>query len=131
MSTDTESAAPAKKKFEFPGSITVLALVTVVVWLAALVIPSGRFATDEDGAPIPGSFEQIDSPLTFGERVRELILSPVNGLYGIQDPISGFVDPDNLGAHFLDFQRQSPVPAADIEDMLPRLRIEQVECGLP
>ncbi|MCK8672270.1 YfcC family protein [Rhodococcus sp. HM1] len=100
MSTDTESAAPAKKKFEFPGSITVLALVTVVVWLAALVIPSGRFATDEDGAPIPGSFEQIDSPLTFGERVRELILSPINGLYGIQDPISGFVDPDNLGRLF-------------------------------
>ncbi|WP_420749664.1 YfcC family protein [Rhodococcus sp. O3] len=100
MSAETESAAPAKKKFEFPGSITVLALVTVVVWLAALVIPAGRFATDEDGAPIPGSFEQIDSPLTFGERVRELILSPVNGLYGIQDPVSGFVDPDNLGRLF-------------------------------
>lgn len=100
MSADTESVAPAKKKFEFPGSITVLALVTVVVWLAALVIPAGRFTTDEDGAPIPGSFERIDSPLTFGERLRELILSPVNGLYGIQDPVSGFVDPDNLGRLF-------------------------------
>lgn len=54
MSAETESAAPAKKKFEFPGSITVLALVTVVVWLAALVIPAGRFATDGTAPRYPG-----------------------------------------------------------------------------
>ena len=40
------------------------------------------------------------------------------------------VDPDDLGPALLDPNRQRPVAAADIEDMLARLRIEQVERGL-
>lgn len=94
------NSAPAKKKFEFPGAVTTLAIVTVLVWVAALFIPSGRFAADEDGSPIPGSFETVPSPLSFWDRVQQLILAPVNGLYGVQDPASGFVDTDNLGRLF-------------------------------
>ncbi|MGC0365773.1 putative ion transporter superfamily protein YfcC [Rhodococcus sp. 27YEA15] len=91
---------PAKKKFEFPGAVTMLAIVTVLVWVAALFIPSGRFGVDEDGSPIPGTFETTSSPLTFGERIEQLILSPVNGLYGVQDSVTGFVDTDNIGRLF-------------------------------
>jgi uncharacterized ion transporter superfamily protein YfcC len=29
------------------------------VWLAALFIPSGRYQTDSDGSPIPGTFQQV------------------------------------------------------------------------
>jgi len=34
-------AEPEKKGFEFPGTMTVLVIVTFVVWLAAFLIPSG------------------------------------------------------------------------------------------
>lgn len=50
--------------------------------------------------PIPGSFGRVDSPLTFWERVQQLILAPVNGLYGLQDTATGFVDTENVGRLF-------------------------------
>jgi uncharacterized ion transporter superfamily protein YfcC len=96
----TTDPEPAKKKFEFPSAVTVLGIVTVLVWLAALVIPSGQYDTDENGSPIAGSFEQVDSPLSFGERVVQLILSPINGVYGLQDLDTGVVDTENLGRLF-------------------------------
>lgn len=34
--------------------------------------PPGSYQLDEDGAPIAGTYEQIDSPLRFGERVVQL-----------------------------------------------------------
>ena len=103
MSTETDTGSaptPAKKKFEFPGAVTMLAIVTVLVWIAALFIPAGRFGVDVDGSPVPGSFETVTSPLSFWERIQQLILSPVNGLYGVQDSITGFVDTDNIGRLF-------------------------------
>lgn len=79
MSTETDTGSaptPAKKKFEFPGAVTMLAIVTVLVWIAALFIPAGRFGVDVDGSPVPGSFETVTSPLSFWERIQQLILSP-------------------------------------------------------
>ncbi|WP_255220930.1 hypothetical protein [Nocardia cyriacigeorgica] len=95
-----EPGGKQRKKFEFPGAVTVLAIVMVLVWLAALFIPAGEYRTDADGAPIPGSFDRVDSPLTFWERVQQLILAPVNGLYGLQDTTTGFVDTENMGRLF-------------------------------
>ena len=43
------------------------------------------------------------------------------------DHAEAVVDPDHVGAGFLDLTRQRAVAAADVEDMLARLRIEQVE----
>jgi uncharacterized ion transporter superfamily protein YfcC len=108
MSTTDDSVAspvdaqpePPKKKFEFPSAVTTLGIVTVLVWVAAIFIPSGVYQLNEDGAPIPGTYEQVPSPLDFWERVQQLILSPVNGLYGLLNPESGFVDPDNAGILF-------------------------------
>lgn len=64
-----------RKKFEFPGAVTVLAIVMVLVWIAALFIPAGRFGTDADGAPIPGTFEEVSAPLSWWERIQQLILA--------------------------------------------------------
>ncbi len=89
-----------KQKRSFPSALTIIIWVIFGVWLLALFIPSGEYQLDESGAPIPGSFEEIESPLTFGESVRELFLSPVNGLLGIQDPESGQVGPFNVGFMF-------------------------------
>lgn len=84
----------------FPSAYTVLAIVTVAVWLLAFVIPAGQYDVDVDGRPVQGSYQQVDSPQSFGDRVEDLFLSPVNGLYGVQDPETGQVSPDNTGDLF-------------------------------
>ena len=97
-----EAAAPAPetedaKGFQFPGTLTVLILVTLLVWIAAFFIPSGTYERGDDGVPAPGSYREIDSPQSFGERTGDFFLAPVNGLYGIQDPETGTVVPFGVG----------------------------------
>ena len=80
MSDDATAAAPAepeekKKGFEFPGTLTVLVLVTFLVWLAAFLIPAGTYERDEGGVPAPGTYRQVDSPQDVGERVEDFFLA--------------------------------------------------------
>ncbi len=76
--------APARRSFHFPSAFAVLFGVTIAVWLLAFVIPSGTYRTDADsGRPIPGSYAASDSGLSFGDRLMDLFMAPVNGLYGI------------------------------------------------
>ena len=58
-------AAPARRRFSFPSAVTTLAIVTVLVWLAAIFVPSGLYQRDDAGAPVPGTYTQVDSPLSF------------------------------------------------------------------
>ena len=89
-----------KKKFEFPSAVTTLAIVTFLVWFAALFIPAGKYSLDADGAPLPGTYEQVPSPLTFGEAVQQLLLSPINGIYGLFNLETDFVDTETVGRMF-------------------------------
>jgi uncharacterized ion transporter superfamily protein YfcC len=84
----------------FPSSVTILAFVTVLVWVAALLLPSGVYKLDEHGSPIPGTYHQVPSPLTFPQMVEQLLLAPVNGLYGIRDGATGFVSTVSSGPLF-------------------------------
>ncbi|TQK71327.1 YfcC family protein [Nocardioides sp. SLBN-35] len=78
------SEARARRSFHFPSAFAVLFGVTIAVWLLAFVIPSGTYQTDADsGRPIPGSYAASDSGLSFGDRLMDLFMAPVNGLYGI------------------------------------------------
>ncbi|MCR6030064.1 YfcC family protein [Nocardioides sp. zg-579] len=79
----------------FPSAFTVLFLVTIAVWLLAFVIPTGAYR-NEDGAPVPGSYERTDDPLTFGGRLMQLFIAPVNGLYGVMND-EGFIGPYESG----------------------------------
>ncbi len=97
---DSAQSQSRRRRLEFPSAVTTLAIVSVLVWVAALFIPSGKYATDADGSPIPGSYQRIESPLTFGERVEQLILAPVNGIYGLLSPVRGFVDTQTVGRLF-------------------------------
>lgn len=98
---NSTAAGEAKKKgFQFPSPLTILVLVIVLTWIAAFFIPAGEYQRDADGSPIAGSYQQIEPPLDFGERVEDLLLSPINGLYGIQNPITGQVGPFNSGILF-------------------------------
>src|SRR5271166_5650960 len=76
---------PAKKEKSFPSALTVLAIVGVAVWVIALFVPSGEYRLNSKEAPIPHTYHHVPSGLTFKDRVKELYLAPVNGLYGIKE----------------------------------------------
>ncbi|MFF1375317.1 YfcC family protein [Streptomyces sp. NPDC058308] len=78
--------------------MTVLAIVTVAVWLLAFLIPSGQYDRNGSGAPVEGTYHRVDSGQSFVDRLNDLFLSPVNGLYGIQDEKTSLVAPDNAGS---------------------------------
>ncbi len=87
-----------KHRFSFPSAFTVLFGVTIMVWLLAFIIPTGAYQTDpESGRPIPGSYETVDAGLSFGDRLMELFLAPVNGLYGIESADTGWIGPYESG----------------------------------
>lgn len=94
-----EEAAPPKQR-GFPSPLTILVAIIIGVWLLALVLPSGEYQLDDEGRPIVGTFTEIDAPLDLTERLRDLVLAPVNGFYGIQDPETGFVSPFGSGTLF-------------------------------
>ena len=96
--TTAEAPEPAKTK-SFLSAYTVLAIVTVAVWILAFIIPSGQYQRDDNGSPVAGSYQEVPSPQTFGDRLNDLFLSPINGMYGVQDA-DGFVSPDNTGDLF-------------------------------
>ncbi len=89
-------APPAPRKFRFPSAFTVLFGVTIAVWLLAFIIPTGAYQTDDSGRPIPGSYEGTDTALSFGDRLMELFLAPINGLYGVINP-DGYIGPYESG----------------------------------
>lgn len=97
---DVEAADGKKGGFKFPGAVTTLAIVTLLVWIAVLFIPAGTYQHDADGSTIPGTYQQIPSPLSFGEKVTQLILSPVNGVYGLRNPGTSYVDTETIGRIF-------------------------------
>ena len=98
--TRTPVAPPeeTKRKFSFPSAFTVLFGVTIGVWLLAFIVPTGAYQTDaESGAPVPGTYEGTDAGLSFGDRVMELFLAPINGLYGVESAETGWIGPYESG----------------------------------
>jgi uncharacterized ion transporter superfamily protein YfcC len=96
--SDVEAEAkPPRSQSRFPGAVATLAIVTLLVWVAALFVPSGRYQVDADGSPIPGTYERTPSPLSLADTVRQLVLSPVNGVYGLRNAETGFIDTETLG----------------------------------
>ena len=89
------------QKWRFPSAFTVLFGVTVVVWLLAFVVPTGLYELDpETGSPLPGTYTSADPGLSFTDRLYELFLAPVNGLFGIESSDTGFIGPYESGELF-------------------------------
>jgi uncharacterized ion transporter superfamily protein YfcC len=86
-----------KRKFKFPTAFTVLFFVLLLVWGLTFVIKPGAYAyvscNGDSARPIPGSFQQTQVDRTFVERLYDLWLSPVNGLYGIRTPSEPITKP--------------------------------------
>ena len=74
-----------------------LFFVLVLVWILTFIIKPGTYSyVSCDGGspkPVPGTFESVDQNLSIQERLYDLWLSPVNGLYGIRTPAEGVPKP--------------------------------------
>jgi len=87
------AAEKPKRHFVFPTAYTILALLIFVMAALTFIIPAGKYDLDADGAPIPGTYHQVESN---PQRLRAAILAPIDGLYGIKAE-DGLVDPYNSG----------------------------------
>jgi uncharacterized ion transporter superfamily protein YfcC len=100
--TATEPPLPAaeepKQRFTLPSAYTILFALIVITAIATWVIPAGTYALTEDGAPIPGTYEEVDSSPQ--RIIVDSLNAPINGLYGIEDPATGNVGPFNSGELF-------------------------------
>jgi len=93
-------AQPQKWRFQFPSAVTTLAIVSILVWVAALFIPAGQYATDADGSP--------SRVLTSGSNRRSASASGSSssssrrstGIYGLLSPERGTVDTQTVGRLF-------------------------------
>ncbi|MFE7224978.1 YfcC family protein [Nocardioides sp. NPDC057577] len=84
MSDQPVSPTPeAGPRFRLPSAYTILFALIVLMALATWLIPAGAYDLDPDGAPIPGTYHEVE-----GEPARILtdsLTAPINGLYGIED----------------------------------------------
>jgi uncharacterized ion transporter superfamily protein YfcC len=86
-----------KRRFRFPTAFTVLFFVLLLVWILTFVITPGTYSyVSCDGGPpkpIPATFHDVKLDLSFQERLYDLWVSPVNGLYGIRTPAEPITNP--------------------------------------
>ncbi len=97
--SDQTTAAPSesRSRFTLPSAYTILFGLIVVMALATWLIPAGAYELDPDGAPIPGTYTEVE-----GDPQRILIDSltaPINGLYGIENK-KGNISYYNTGVLF-------------------------------
>ena len=101
MATDTPTPdvptkEPEQKAKKFPTAFTVLFFVLIIVWALSFVIKPGSYdyvsCDGENPKPVAGSYHPVDVDSSFVDRLKDLWLSPVNGLYGIMDVTETAVD---------------------------------------
>ncbi|WP_019145855.1 YfcC family protein [Aeromicrobium massiliense] len=81
--TSTEAPARRRRRFTLPSAYTILFALIVLMAIATWIIPAGEYELDADGAPVPGSYQEVD-----GDSARivvDSLTAPINGLYGIED----------------------------------------------
>ena len=102
MTADTQArlddtTVEPKRRFKFPTAFTVLFFVLVLVWILTFIIPPGTYSYVSCDAgppkPIPGTYHSITVNRSVQERLYDLWVSPVNGLYGIRTPSEVIPDP--------------------------------------
>jgi uncharacterized ion transporter superfamily protein YfcC len=86
-----------KKKFSFPSAFTILFLLLILIAAATWIVPAGSYDYDEEGAPVPGSYKEVEpNPQAL---LSSALKGPINGMYGIEDE-TGNVDVWNYGELF-------------------------------
>ena len=89
---------PPKKRFALPSAYTILFLLIIVTAFATWIIPAGKYDVDAEGAPLPGTYHQVEAnPQRI---VVDSLLAPINGLYGIESAEDGSISVWNSGELF-------------------------------
>jgi uncharacterized ion transporter superfamily protein YfcC len=98
MSETAVAAPPEEKKgFALPSAYTILFGLIVLAAIATWVVPAGTYDLDADGAPVPGTYHEVEqSPARI---LVDSITAPINGLYGIEDE-GGNINYYNSGSLF-------------------------------
>ena len=87
-----------KSRFALPSAYTILFVLIVVVALLTWIIPAGKYDTNSDGEPIPGTYHTVTAnPQRI---VVDSLMAPINGLYGIESAEDGSVSVWNSGELF-------------------------------
>ena len=74
---------PQKSRFALPSAYTILFALIVLAAIATWIVPAGTYNLDEEGAPIPGTYHEVDAKPS--RILVDSITAPINGLYGIED----------------------------------------------
>ena len=89
---------PPKKKFTFPTAFTILFILLILIALATWIDPAHSYQLDADGAPIPGTYQQV--PSNPQKMLASASMGPINGMHGIEDAKLGNVNVWNSGELF-------------------------------
>ena len=95
--TTTPAPVEPRRRFTLPSAYTILFALIVVMAIATWIIPAGVYTLDKEGAPIPGTYHEVEShPARI---VIDSLTAPINGLYGIEDD-KGNINYYNSGVLF-------------------------------
>ena len=96
-----QAAAPAepepKSRFTLPSAYTILFALIVLAAIATWVIPAGTYDLDEEGAPVPGTYHEVEQKPS--RILVDSLTAPINGMYGIEDE-TGNINYYNSGTLF-------------------------------
>jgi uncharacterized ion transporter superfamily protein YfcC len=89
---------PKKRRgFTLPSAYTILFALIVLMAIATWLVPAGVYDRDKEGAPIPGTYHEVDQN---PQRILiDSLTAPINGLYGIEDE-AGNINYYNSGVLF-------------------------------
>jgi uncharacterized ion transporter superfamily protein YfcC len=89
--------AGERRRFTLPSAYTILFALIVLMAIATWIIPAGVYDRDEEGAPLPGTYHEVEAN---PQRILiDSITAPINGLYGIEDE-QGNINYYNSGVLF-------------------------------
>jgi uncharacterized ion transporter superfamily protein YfcC len=98
ITSETEpEPVETKRRFTLPSAYTILFALIVIMAIATWIIPAGTYDLDKEGAPIPGTYHEVES---HPQRILvDSVTAPINGLYGIENA-EGNINYYNTGTLF-------------------------------
>ena len=97
LEPEREDTGKKKKGFTLPSAYTILFILIILAAAATWLVPAGAYDLTEDGEPIPGTYQEVESnPQRI---IRDSVTAPINGLYGIEDE-TGNINYYNTGTLF-------------------------------